>query len=221
MMLIASITFILALVHKASAHFKIDYPQWRADSLNEALNYSQWIYPCGSVPDGVGNRTEWPITDGAVQLTLHHPWTYLFINIGLGTSVTNFNMSFTPNLMNVTGKGNFCLPSLSVPMEVSDGTNATIQVVTSGDSGSALYNCADIVFRSSAKVPAGSCKNATGMSAVIVGHSSAAASNSSAPEACPSSTSTSTHNSATGIAVEGMIFAAMLGLACIFTADAI
>ncbi|KAK6948898.1 hypothetical protein Daesc_008969 [Daldinia eschscholtzii] len=213
MMFVALITFVLALAHKASAHFKIDYPPWRADSFNEALNYSQWTYPCGGVPDGVGNRTEWPITDGAVQLTLHHPWTYLFINVGLGSSVTNFNMSFTPDLMNVTGQGNFCLPSLSVPMKVSDGTNATIQVVTSGDSGSALYNCADIVFRSSAKVPAGACKNDTGMSAVIIGHS-ATTSNTSAPAACPSSTST--HNSATGMAVEGVVFAAMLGLACIF-----
>ncbi|KAF3069828.1 hypothetical protein GL218_07787 [Daldinia childiae] len=219
MMFVVLITFVLALAHKASAHFKINYPTWRSDTFNEALNYSQWTYPCGGVPDGVGNRTEWPITDGAVQLTLHHPWTYLFVNVGLGSSVTNFNMSFTPDLMNVTGQGGFCLPSLSVPMKVSDGTNATIQVVTSGDSGSALYNCADIVFRSSAKVPAGVCKNDTGMSAVIVGHSSAAASNSSATAACPSSTSA--HNSATGIAVEGIVLAVMLGLAGVFATGAV
>ncbi|KAI8961283.1 hypothetical protein F5Y11DRAFT_232484 [Daldinia sp. FL1419] len=217
MMFIALITFVLALAHEASAHFKITYPAWRADTFNEARNYSQWIYPCGGVPDGVANRTEWPITDGAVQLTLHHPWTYLFINVGLGSAVTDFNMSFTPDLTNVTGQGQFCLPSLSVPMNVRDGTNATIQVVTSGDSGSALYNCADIVFRSSAKVPAGACKNDTAMSAVVVGHASEAPSNSSAPAACPSST----HSSATGVAVEGVALAIMLGLASVLAAGLI
>lgn len=53
-------------------------------------------------------------------------------------------MSLAPELMNVTGRGKFCLDNLHVPMDVADGTEASIQVITSGggDSGegSSLYN---------------------------------------------------------------------------------
>jgi hypothetical protein len=75
-----------------------------------------------------------------VSLDLHHAWTYVFINLGLGENVTNFNISLTPEFLNVTGNGTFCLPNLSLPGGIADGTNASIQVVTSGKSGSALYN---------------------------------------------------------------------------------
>lgn len=97
--------------------------------------------PSGAnVPNGVGNRTDWPISGGSVSLDLHHKWTYLFINLGLGTNVTAFSTSLTPELVNVTGNGTYCIPVLPVPIDVKDGDNATIQVVTSGESGSALYN---------------------------------------------------------------------------------
>lgn len=75
-----------------------------------------------------------------MSLDLHHPWTYVYINLGLGTNVTNFNVSLTPEFINVTGNGTYCIPSLPVPISVADGQNASIQVVTSGETGSALYN---------------------------------------------------------------------------------
>lgn len=75
-----------------------------------------------------------------MSLELHHAWTYVFINLGLGENVTNFNISLTPNFLNVTGNGTFCLPSLSLPEGIAEGTHASIQVVTGGKSGSALYN---------------------------------------------------------------------------------
>ena len=85
------------------------------------------------------------MTGGALELELHHPWTYLFVNLGLGGGnvSSNFNASLTPRLLNVTGRGTLCLPSLPVPggdAAPRDGQPATLQVVTSGDSGSALYN---------------------------------------------------------------------------------
>lgn len=88
------------------------------------------------------NRTLWPLTGGSVNADLHHPWTYLFINLGLGTTYPAFNLSLTRQLLNVTGNGTFCLPQLTLPagVSVSDGQNASIQVVTVGQSGSALYN---------------------------------------------------------------------------------
>lgn len=65
------------------------------------------------------------------------------MNLGLGQNVSNFNYSLTPELMNVTGNGSFCVPQVSLAMAnltVKDGDLATIQVVTSGKSGNALYN---------------------------------------------------------------------------------
>ncbi|CAK7210251.1 hypothetical protein SCUCBS95973_000715 [Sporothrix curviconia] len=141
---------LVASAGLAAAHFQIEYPTWRADSLSNS-NYSQYDFPCAGVPQGAwsDNRTDWPTTGGSLSLDLHHPWTYVFVNLGLGDNVTNFNYSLTPQFWNETGSGVLCIPHLDLPagLEPVDGQHATIQVVTLGDSGSALYNCADITFR--------------------------------------------------------------------------
>lgn len=95
--------------------------------------------------------TDWPLGGGQLVLDLHHPWTYVFVNLGIGENTTNFNVSLTPAFLNVTGKGTLCLDKLPVPIDVQDGTLASLQVVTSGASGSALYNCADIRFKKDAQ----------------------------------------------------------------------
>ncbi len=93
------------------------------------------------VPADVGNRTDWPVDGGALSVTLHHAWTYLFVNVGLGDNVANFNISLTPQLLNTTGRGDLCLPKLSVPEgTVGDGQRATLQVITNDGSGASLYN---------------------------------------------------------------------------------
>jgi hypothetical protein len=138
---------LLALAATASAHYGLTYPPWRADTLSdaaEAEGFSQWAYPCAGVPAHPAaspNRTAWPVAGGALRLDLHHDWTYVFVNLGLGVNATNFNISLTPEFLNVTGAGQFCLPKLDVPSGVvKDGDLASIQVVTIGDLGSALYN---------------------------------------------------------------------------------
>ncbi|KAI0390850.1 hypothetical protein F5Y17DRAFT_471297 [Xylariaceae sp. FL0594] len=154
----------------ASAHFGLEYPAWRGDSLAENTTLNQWDYPCAGAPYGAGNKTEWPLEGGSVVLDLHHPWSYVYINLGLGQNSSNFNISLTPSLLNVTGKGTFCLPSLPIPTTISDGQEASIQIVTNGASGSALYNCADITFKASAKpLDGGICSNSTGVTATVVG----------------------------------------------------
>ncbi|KAH0489179.1 hypothetical protein TgHK011_009620 [Trichoderma gracile] len=156
----------LAAVQAVTAHFAVVYPEWRADTLAEENEdkYSQWDYPCGGVPYKAGNITNWPLAGGALQLELHHPWTYLFVNLGLGANTTNFNISLTPDLVNVTGKGTLCIDKLSIPDDssIKEGTLASIQVVTSGESGSALYNCADIRFTKNATGPS-NCSTSDGM----------------------------------------------------------
>lgn len=183
-----------------------------------------WQLKGAGVPYGAGNKTEWPLEGGSVVLDLHHPWTYLYINLGLGENATNFNISLTPELLNVTGSGNFCIPALPVPATVTDGQAASLQVVTNGESGSALYNvsrapccqgwghinvqqCADIVFKSSAKALSGGiCTNSTGVTATIVGQAATTDSG---------STPTPTPNNAPAM-VFGGTPAVVLGLAVAF-----
>ncbi|TGJ82040.1 hypothetical protein E0Z10_g6712 [Xylaria hypoxylon] len=203
---------LLAVVGLVSAHYAVEYPTWRADSLAENTTYSEWNYPCAGVPYGVGNKTEWPIKGASVALDLHHPWAYVYINLGLGENATNFNISLTPQLLNVTGTGNFCLTDLPVPDTIADGQAATIQFVTGGQSGSALYNCADIVFRSSATSPSdGTCSNSTGVTATIVGQATTTSSGST-PTPTPNSAPAGALGVVPQTAVLGMALAFILGV---------
>ncbi|RYP66736.1 hypothetical protein DL770_008754 [Monosporascus sp. CRB-9-2] len=210
-MIPAAVAILLAGAKVASAHFAITYPEWRADTLTEEEGspYDQWVYPCANVPADAGNRTEWPVGGGAVSLHLHHQWTYVYINLGLGSNVTNFNITLTPQLMNVTGQGDFCIPELPVPEgTVTEGQNATIQVVTNGESGSALYNCADITFRTNMNSShVEQCTNGTGVTAEIVDSSSSESESGSEPE---------TPGSAASVAASTVTLTALVGLAVVF-----
>ncbi|GKT42995.1 uncharacterized protein ColSpa_03176 [Colletotrichum spaethianum] len=152
----ASKTLLVALgaANLASAHFGLTYPSWRADTLTESndTTYSQWTYPCAGVPYGTGNVTDWPIDGGSVELDLHHEWTYIFINLGLEANgnVSTHNISLTPEFWNATGSGTLCVEKLSVPTPLKDGQRGSLQVITVGESGAGLYNCADIRFTSNA-----------------------------------------------------------------------
>ncbi|KAL2259664.1 hypothetical protein VTK26DRAFT_6558 [Humicola hyalothermophila] len=192
-MLLTTFSLLAVAAQLANAHFGVDYPPMRADTLGASAlesNYSQWTNPCAYQPSaplpqsfpslfhpsqhpptyltliflppstgaGVpGNlsdapRTDWPLTGGSVVLDLRHAWTYLFINLGLGANAANFNYTLTDPFLNVTGNGTLCIPKLALPagLPVSDGSPASLQVVTVGDDGNALYNCADITFRENA-----------------------------------------------------------------------
>ncbi|KAJ4263648.1 hypothetical protein NW762_006472 [Fusarium torreyae] len=147
----------LATVQAVSAHFGLVFPAWRADTLSEENEdrYSQWTYPCAGVDYNKKNLTDWPLKGGALTLDLHHEWTYIFVNLGLGENTTNFNVSLTPQFLNATNPGTLFIEELALPSDVqpSDGDLASIQVVTIGDTGNALYNCADIRFKEKAKGP--------------------------------------------------------------------
>ncbi|TEY58812.1 hypothetical protein BOTCAL_0199g00010 [Botryotinia calthae] len=151
-----NIIFLLAFLSSVvSAHFSIEYPPPRGDSFLPPA--SQWEYPCANI-NTTENRTLYPTTSFPINLDLHHAWTYVFINLGLGINgSSNLNISLTPSPLNTTGSGYLCLSDFDLPSGVilEDGMNATIQVVTVGESGSALYNaspfsfpCADITFSS-------------------------------------------------------------------------
>lgn len=88
------------------------------------------------------NRTDWPLTGGSLLLNVHHPWAFTYVNLGLGGDNTSvFNISLVEGF-NQTGNGTFCLPTVAIPRSLSltEGTNASIQVIQIGEMGSALYN---------------------------------------------------------------------------------
>ncbi|KAL8338953.1 hypothetical protein RB598_007323 [Gaeumannomyces tritici] len=144
---------LAALTPLAAAHFGLTQPAWRADTLSDTAppRYSQWTYPCAGVlsNDTGVNVTDWPLDGGSVVLDLHHDWTYLHVNLGLllgddqRATVTSFNMSLTgPTFWNVTGKGTFFIEKVALPAGFTprEGQRASVQVITPGATGSALYN---------------------------------------------------------------------------------
>jgi len=102
------------------------------------------------------NRTNWPITGGAIAVQpgwyAGHKMSLIYINLGLGTDGPGGgppNMSF-PMLpafeiigpTNNPYPGTFCLPQVPLPTNVTAnvGDKATIQVIETLVHGGALYN---------------------------------------------------------------------------------
>ncbi|TVY78549.1 hypothetical protein LSUE1_G005642 [Lachnellula suecica] len=225
------ITSVFILASFTSAHFSIEYPEMRGDSF--AAGASQYIYPYPTSElislganvnqTAATNRTVWPLTGGSLNLDLHHPWSYIFINLGLGTDYPIFNISLTGQFLNETGNGTLCLPQLALPAEISpsDGSNASIQVVTLGQTGSALYNkkrnsklireqCADITFRTSATILSGDkCSNSSNVAVSVVAQEVNGSTTSSAANS--TSTKTSTGSILTSHSAVAATFVSCLG----------
>ncbi|OBT98956.1 hypothetical protein VE01_02379 [Pseudogymnoascus verrucosus] len=208
-----SFIILPALASLATAHYDLVFPEWRGDSFADGA--SQWIYPCANVTQEKSNRTLWPLDGGAVNIHMHHHWTYYAINIGIGTLEPAFTATLTPELHNTTGNGTLCIPKLSVPAGLAkEGDNATLQVVTFDSFGSALYNCADITFSSKAVDPT-DCKT-DGVKDVIVGAEAAKTSTDTAntTDAAPTpSQSTGGAAASFGGAGAGVVAAVAVGLA--------
>ncbi|ROT39591.1 hypothetical protein SODALDRAFT_133882 [Sodiomyces alkalinus F11] len=147
----------LAAAGLSSAHFTLKYPEWRGNTFDDTLNYTQWSWPCGGPAYGSGNRTDWPLSGGSLGVTLGHAYNFLYINLGIeeNGTVASFPTSLTPNPLNTTGSGTLCLSDLLVPsdLNITAGTNASLQVIKVGRSGQAQYNCADIRFVEDAPEP--------------------------------------------------------------------
>ncbi|KAF4784053.1 hypothetical protein HER10_EVM0003450 [Colletotrichum scovillei] len=215
-------TLLLALgaANFASAHFGLAYPSWRADTLSgtNLTGYSQWTYPCAGVPYGRGNVTDWPLDGGSIELDLHHDWTYVFINLGLesGGNVTTHNITLTPQFWNATGSGTLCVEKLALPTPAKDGQRGSIQVVTVGESGSGLYNCADIRFTSNATtLPSDQCKT-EGVTVHTIKEQSANGTNSTSGNSTGNSTSGSGSSGAAGSGAHMLALSSVVGLSMAF-----
>ncbi|KAF2009741.1 hypothetical protein BU24DRAFT_358534 [Aaosphaeria arxii CBS 175.79] len=196
-----TVTAALSAMSVASAHFLVEYPYWRGDSFEEGA--SQWIFPCANISEteDVNNRTQWPATGGSIKLDVHHPWALTYVNLGIGTNVSAFNISLVSNF-NQTGNGTFCLKEtgkakLAAGLAAAglnassvDGKQASLQIIQIASTGASLYNCADITFNATAALLADDeCSNSTGVAGVSIqnvnanGTSTAPPSSSSSPGA--------------------------------------
>src|ERR1700753_430233 len=136
-----------------SAHTQLWYPEWRDNALIPPNN--EQIYPCmcrlssisypnfvnvvsciigaGIADNGTTPRTPWPLDGGSLNFTLRDGAALVFVNLGLGVNVTNFNISLPSFPLNETGAGNVSFPKLKLPsgLPISEGTQGSIQIATS------------------------------------------------------------------------------------------
>ncbi|KAF2794156.1 hypothetical protein K505DRAFT_222551, partial [Melanomma pulvis-pyrius CBS 109.77] len=173
-----------------TAHFHVVYPEWRASSLTTE-GASQWWFPCANISEttDVNNRTQWPVTGGSLSLTVSHPWALTYVNLGIGTNVSAFNISLV-NGFNQTGNGTFCLKETgkaaleaglqkaNLSKEALEGMQGSLQIIQIASTGASLYNCADITFNATAALlPDDQCKNGTGVGGVAIQNVGATAAN--------------------------------------------
>ncbi|RDL37289.1 uncharacterized protein BP5553_04722 [Venustampulla echinocandica] len=216
----ASLATLAALASAASAHFTLVYPAARGFNEDTLTNF-----PCGGQDKVSTTRTQWPLKDGSIALNMGHISTNVEVLIGFGNDVGSaFNTVLRPTF-GQTGLGDFCITSVSLPagLNITEGTNATIQVITNGDPKGGLYNCADITFASTVKAP--TCANGTGITtgaATTSGHANGTALSGSGSDS-GSSTTASTEPSAspTGDKKSAAVKALNAGLGGLVVAGAV
>ena len=127
---------LFSLLPLATAHFLLDWPTARGFDDDKASNFA-----CGGFDSVKTPRTSWPLTGAPIQLDMHHTQTNLAVYMSVGENPgTNFNITLVPQFA-MDGPGDFCIGMVSVPagLNISDGTLATIQVVSNGDPTGGLY----------------------------------------------------------------------------------
>ncbi|KAF1966201.1 hypothetical protein BU23DRAFT_487231 [Bimuria novae-zelandiae CBS 107.79] len=135
---------LVAVLPLASAHFLLSWPDRRGFDDEKASGG-----PCGGFDSVSSNRTEFPLSGGPIQLDMHHTQARVAVYLALGNDPTadDFTITLVPTLSE-EGPSNFCLGSVNIPsnLNISAGTNGTIQVVTNGDPSGGLYQCGDVTF---------------------------------------------------------------------------
>lgn len=135
-----SVFSLAALLPLTTAHFILNWPTNRGfdDSLATG-------FPCGGFDNVKSPRTEFPLSGGPIQLDMQHPQTRVAVYLALGNDPgSSYNIVLRPQLTQ-QGLGDFCLGQIQIPsgLNISAGTNGTIQVVTNGDPEGGLYQVRD------------------------------------------------------------------------------
>lgn len=127
---------LLCLPVLTLAHFELNFPPSRGSN-----DENQATFPCGGYSQ-TQNRTRVSSTEVPVSVKLGHTENLFQILLAIGDDVgSSFNYELLPTIREM-GPGDFCLSSIPVPsnLNITDGTNATIQVITNSHDGSGLYN---------------------------------------------------------------------------------
>jgi hypothetical protein len=127
---------LFSILPLASAHFLLNWPTSRGFNDPTSANFA-----CGGFDSVKTPRTSWPLKGAPIQLNMHHSQTNVAVYMSIGEDPgTNYNITLVPQFA-VEGLGNFCMGTVSVPagLNISDGTPATVQVVTNGDPDGGLY----------------------------------------------------------------------------------
>ena len=130
---------LAALLPVVSAHLNLVYPAARGFD-EDALG----TFPCGGQNTVSSNRTQFPLTGAPIQLLMGHTSSNVQVLMALGNDPgSNFNITLVPTFQE-QGPQNFCIGggafTLPSSLNITAGTNATIQVVTNGDPSGGLYN---------------------------------------------------------------------------------
>jgi hypothetical protein len=126
----------LAFLPLSLAHFQLKFPAARGFTDDTEGNF-----PCGGFNDVQQQRTDFPIGGGPIQLHMEHPQTNVAVYMAIGDNPGDGFSIVAQQQLQVSGLGDFCLGSVAVPagLNVSDGTKASIQVVTNNHEAGGLY----------------------------------------------------------------------------------
>ena len=126
---------LLSLPLIVSAHFHMLYPSPRSDEDD-----SEATFPCGGFALSK-NRTQLSTVAFPLALEMGHDRSVIQVLLAVGNDPgDNFNIVLEPTFQQ-QGEGPFCLPTVRLPasLNLTAGTNGTIQVVTDGEGGGGLY----------------------------------------------------------------------------------
>jgi hypothetical protein len=135
---VTKLTGFALLLPLAFAHFEILYPGSRG--FNED-SHSEW--PCGGFDTVSPNRSEFPLSGGPIQIDSTHTESYLQVLLAVGNEPEeSFNVILVPTLQE-QGPQEFCFGSVNITpgINLTVGSNATIQVISSGHSGGLYAVC--------------------------------------------------------------------------------
>lgn len=126
---------LLTLPALASAHFILKYPISRGFDDDKEVNF-----PCGGFDTVTTNRSTFPLSGGPIQLDMGHTEAKVQVLLALGNGDGSYSIEVVPTFQE-TGPENFCLGSVTFPssLNLTEGQNATLQVVTNGDPDGGLY----------------------------------------------------------------------------------
>lgn len=125
----------LALAPAALAHFNLKYPSSRGfDEDKEST------FPCGGFDTVSSQRSDFPITGGPIQINLGHQQTNVAVYLAVGDNPDGFSIVLHDQFQ-VAGFGDFCLGNVSIPsnLNITEGTKASIQVITNAHGDGGLY----------------------------------------------------------------------------------